>query len=155
MTDPTEVTLPVTIDLTRFTAALERAAETARAVFDRLAAYFRDVVGPALARIHDRMTGFANDPVRVAGVEAKFYVRAGLDGAYAHPERRDALIRDLLHGEVEDEPFLFLMTPENRRLVALSAIRGWVSTYGAPAPGEHPYVAHRLWGTDRGEVRCG
>lgn len=94
----------------------------------------------------------ANDEVRVSGLEARYYVRAGADPTYAHPERRDALVRDLLAGEVEDDPLLVFVTPENRRRLAVAALRGW-ALHRSPEPAS--YVAHRLWGRTAVAVSCG
>lgn len=140
---------------------VQRLGDTITRAFDAIREAFRPFVEAVLAAgrkmvaLIEGMRERANDPVYVAGLEGRFLVRAGLDPAYRHPERRDALIRDLLSGEAEDAGLLFLLDPENRHRVALAAIRGWVHSYGDREPGEQPYVAHRLWGTDRVEVSCG
>jgi hypothetical protein len=73
-----------------------------------------------------------NDPVHVAGLEGRYYVRGGLDPAYADPAALDTLIQEILDGA---ERNMALLTSENRRRVAVQAARGWaVHRAGLPRP---------------------
>lgn len=123
------------------------------------------VVSRALTLIREAVDGFfagfrrfregiearANDPVRVAGLEARYSVTAGLDPAYRIPEQRDALVWSILVGE---EPGTVFLTPANRGLVAAAAIRGWVSHYGPQEPLD-ALAWIRLIGATAVEVRRG
>lgn len=105
----------------------------------------------ALSRLTESLRETANDPVRVAGLEARYLVRAGLDPAVADPEARDALVRAILDGTVDDDLLAVFLSPDNRRACATAALLGWAQRH----PSSEPYVLHRLWGNDRVEVSCG
>lgn len=76
-----------------------------------------------LDRVHTRM----NSPVVVAGMEGKYLARAALSPVYDDPEGRDWLVQRIMAGTYPDTA---LLSRENRALVAVSAIRGWVTTHG-------------------------
>lgn len=61
-----------------------------------------------------------------AGLEGRYYVRAGLDPAYAAPVNRDRLVMAILDGEAEGTQ---LLSAGQRRAVAVAAIRGWITGY--------------------------
>lgn len=126
--------------------ALESLTEALRPFVKAMQDFARQMSNLA-ARLRER----ANDPVRVAGLCARYQVRAGLDPFYAHPGHLDALVRSILDGTVADDPLAALLTPESRREVATAALRGWAQRH----PDSGPYVLHRLWGHDRVEVSCG
>lgn len=145
MTDRT-ITTTLVLDTGPLIRAFDAIREAFRPFVEAMA-----VAARAIGRLAERLRETANDPVRIAGLEARYYVRAGLDPAYRHPERLDALVRDLLAGDYEDDPLHAFVTPENRRALAVAAIRGWAESYDDPGL----YVAHRLWATTRVEVCCG
>lgn len=110
----------------------------------------------ALARMAEVMrapTVQANQPVRVAGLEARYYTRAALDPAYATPEGLRGLVRAVLDPDSEEAEGLWLVSPANRRLVAVAAMTGWAEHRAGSGAGQ--VCAHRQWGTTRVEVRCG
>lgn len=63
-----------------------------------------------------------NDPVAVAGAEARYYVRAGMDSGWADEADMMKHVSELLAGPS-------LMTPENRAKVAAAAMRGWMTRF--------------------------
>lgn len=63
-----------------------------------------------------------NDPVWVAGLEARYYVRGAMDPMYATPWARDALVFAILSGLS-----IPALQPRNRALVAAAVVRGWVT----------------------------
>lgn len=110
--------ITITIDTSAFVAAMEQAAAATRAMSVAMRA---PVFAQALARItrefadqqrtaervrraindtKARNTRLAHgnaraDQVYRAGLEARWYVRGGMDPAYAHPDARDHMVRDL------------------------------------------------------------
>lgn len=118
--------------------AIRTVAEQVRATVLDLARTIQDVMRPiaAMARkVSARLREAANDEVYVAGMCARYQVRAGLDPAYATPEALDRLLDAILHDR-EEEVGLTFMSLENRSLVAGAAARGWAESYGRdPAPG--------------------
>lgn len=102
-----------------FRAAAEAFAEALARVAQHVAKTVRQV-----RPIIEHARAAANDPVHVAGLEARYYVRAAMDPAYAAVEDVDLLVRDLLAGREGESP---LLTPQNRRLVAVAAMRGYVT----------------------------
>ena len=74
-----------------------------------------------------RMREAANDPVHVAGIEGRYYVRAAMHPLYADPIRMRVLVGALGAGEAADTR---LMTTENRALVVAAAMRGWEAHRG-------------------------
>jgi hypothetical protein len=151
MSTPRQITTTLVIDTEKINRGLRRMVEGIRQALQPFAEAMAGAAR-ALGRLAERMREAANDPVYVAGLEARYYVRAGLDPSYAHPERRDALIQGLLAGKTgaADDDLLPFVSPENRRLLAVSALRGWVESYESDR--ERVYVAHRLWGSARVEV---
>lgn len=87
----------------------------------------------------------ANTPEAVAGLEARYYVRAGLDPTYAAPVALNFLVAAILGGTAGGVLFL---TPTNRATVAASAIRGW----SQHRPGELP-AEGISWGRVLGDTR--
>lgn len=65
----------------------------------------------------------ANTLPKIAGLEARYYVRAALDPAYVEPDQFARLVRRVLAGEGDDD--LVLVNRENRISIAVSAMRGW------------------------------
>lgn len=116
--------------------AMARLTAALRDTFDAIREAFRPFV-EAMAAAARKITGWVesmrerfNDPVYVAGLEGRYFVRAGLDPAYATPESLSRLVRGVLAGDLDGEPydappFLFLLSGENRRRVAVAAMRGW------------------------------
>lgn len=117
---------PPPVDMTRFADAYARVREA----FTPFAEAIR-VANRRLALLGHQFQKVANDPVHIAGLEARYMVRAGLDPAYATAHDLDALVSALLsRGTVdEDDTFAPFITPENRRRLAVAAIRGWVGSY--------------------------
>lgn len=135
-------TVDLTIDTARFDAlalaarpdpeAMRRLSRQVAAAFDSIREAFRpfaEAMAKAarqIGRMMERLREQANDPVRVAGYEATYYVRAGLDHAVTSP---DDLVRAVLAGNDsltgETDFWLLLMSPANRRAVAVAAMRGW------------------------------
>lgn len=108
---------PTTTD-TWGTAAGARMKET---LGERLLPSLRAIT-QQLTRLMDNQYLRANTVVHVAGLEARYYVRGAMDPTYATPEGLRALRRRVLTGA---DPDLLLLTPANRRLVLVSAMRGW------------------------------
>lgn len=108
---PATYDIPATIkiDTTRVAEAFDRMAESLR----KIASLTRGI----RARY--------NDPAVVAGFEGRYYARAALDPAYADRLSLDCLVRVILAGE--GDPELALLTPENRRRVAVAAMLGWAT----------------------------
>lgn len=133
------------------------AAQMAQSV--RLPDDFQDQIARAtagirstMARVHTQLQAdlrvfralsrvLQNAPETVAGLEARYYVRAALDPAYDSEDALHGLLVLISHGT---EPGLRFLTAENRGLVAAAAIRGWVRRHP-----ERPEVLawHRLIGT--------
>jgi len=67
----------------------------------------------------------ANQPVHVAGLEARYFVRAGLDPSYADPRALDQLVQQIMTGAGD----LLFVSDENRALIASAALRGWVGSH--------------------------
>lgn len=87
----------------------------------------------SLLRLSENLRPWVNTPVTVAGIEGRYFVRAALDPTCATPEARDALVHTVLVGDPGDARLMFL-TPQNRALVAVAAIRGWVAGHGDEMP---------------------
>lgn len=121
-----------------------------RAAFDKAAKATAEVV-PAVVQQAARtwadwLVIEANSLHAVAGVEAQYFVRAGLDPAYATPEALDALVQAIL-GAADLDAGLWLLTRENRALVAAAAIRGWAGHRGRDAaPSPYGVTWHRQLG---------
>lgn len=130
-TAPTTSTTLV-IDTEPFSEQMRRIA----ANWDRTLTQVGRALQPMLTGMAEVMTKFArqinpyiraNTPVNVAGLEARYFVRAGLDPAYADPWMLDRLVQGILTGVTEDE--LWFVNDENRALIAASAITGWCASY--------------------------
>lgn len=80
-------------------------------------------IGDAARNAGALVRAAVNDPVHVSGLEARFYVRAGADPAYVNLTAVDQLVREILDGRAEGTR---LLNGQNRRLVAVAAMRGWV-----------------------------
>lgn len=140
-------TVHLSIDTAAVTEALAR-AQSAGAVFLRLRDALRQMA-PAVERAFRPLTTYsraltvsANDPVRVAGLEARFHVRAALDPAYRDPEAIRWLVTRIMQGQVPD---LVLLSRENRALVASAALSAWVNRY--PTTEVEVLAWHRLLGS--------
>lgn len=120
-------------DIARIGAKIREAFRPLREWFERF--------GRWIARWHDMLVEAANTTVNVAGLCARYYVRAGLDQTYRTPEALDALVASIMGGH-EDE--LAFLTLTSRAQVAAAAITSWDHSYGAGTP----VVAwHRLMGS--------
>lgn len=84
--------------------------------------------GAALANFARALSPYfaANQPEHVAGLEARYFVRAGLDPAYVDPRALDQLVQQILAG---DDTALQYVSDENRSLIAASALTGWVGSH--------------------------
>lgn len=141
---PAPIISPITLD--RLTTALKRIGQIVTDYTRRLLAAFR----PLMRFI----TETANDPVRVAGLEARYAVRGGFDPRYATPEGLDQLVQMIMGGDADEvgDRDLWLLTSESRSLVAAAAIRGWCNSHD---PGPAILAWHRLLGTTVVEVGRG
>lgn len=124
-------TVELVIDHEPFSDALRRFAENWQQMQRSVAA----VIGPALTGAAETIGKLAralspyfaaNEPVHVAGLEARYFVRAGLDPACAAPSQLDALVQTILTGTADD---LRYVNDENRAVIAGSAIAGWCASY--------------------------
>lgn len=127
-----------------------------RAMLPRLTAQVRAAAieqQRQIAAVRTLQTMVANIPEAVAGLEARYYVRAGMDPAYATAHDHTALVRSILNGTAEDTARL---STEARRLVAASALRGWMD-HRAPAEPEPvgPVIWHRFMSATRATVSVG
>jgi hypothetical protein len=111
--------LYVDLDFSAFFRALTASSERAnRSMQNMLRA--ADNLGRAFARAKE---------VHVSGLEARVYVRAGMDPDYATPADLHRLVRLLLrrpHVVVGLESSMFLDRPARLRL-AVAALRGWAA----------------------------
>jgi hypothetical protein len=128
---------PLTVTLTADTSQFEEAMRkmgrawgdmklsVGTAMFPAMAAVGKEMVSltRAMERMRLGLPAWYFDPklreVHVAGLEAKMYVRAGMDHQVATPEALDRLVKQIHH-----EPHL---TPEERGQVIAAAYRGWVN----------------------------
>lgn len=100
----------------------------------------------------------ANALPRIAGLEARYYMRGSLDQRYRTPAALHSLVRTLLAGDREYDPDLAFVTPENRRQLAVAAMRGWSErppAWREDGPAEPPLILHRAWPLTHLVVRCG
>lgn len=111
-----DLRIDLAVSTERFTAAMSDIGETMRKV----------------AQLLDRVRAAFNRPDVVAGIEGRFYVRAGLDPAYVDDLSLDCLIRIILAGTTGD-PEVDILTAANRRRVAVAAMRGWAVHRHDPA----------------------
>ncbi len=111
------------------------------------AAQFVAAVTRAVEEAERLLTTLYNHPVKVAGIEARYYTRAGLDPAYATSAALDDLVAAVLNGDVSDTRFL---TIQNRGRVAAQAVAGWVAH--RPQEAVAPPVWFRLVGDQPIEV---
>lgn len=105
--------------------ASRRAAESFAQRVRALLVPFQRALDASLGAHADEVNG----PVHMAGLEARYYVRGGLDPLCADPGGLDVLVRAVLAGTSTD---LFLVTPANRARIAAAAARGWVERYAFP-----------------------
>lgn len=115
-------------NMPRIQGTFATAAQEVTRAWTRVVESFRDAartLHPFMQRVHDTL----NAPVRVAGLCSRYQVRAGLDPAYASPEALSGLRRSILDRRNGPDDLRGL-TAENRRLVAVSAIRGWADSRG-------------------------
>lgn len=118
MNHPQDVTPLATIDWTRITDAVNRAAAAFRTATEQTALL--------VTRMTHAIHTAANDPVHVAGVEGRWIVRGGLDPTYRWEDNARAMAVALMNGR---HPDTALLTPDNRALVATGFLRGWVQTH--------------------------
>ena len=126
------LTVTLDIDVTPFLRAVQRASAEAAKSLNNMAESVRRM-GKALAWQHE---------VRVSGLEARMYVRAGLDPAYASEEALDGLVRLIMRkpsAVLGLGDSLMLGTRDRARLAA-AAMRGWAEH--RPAPWRHPEVTY-------------
>jgi hypothetical protein len=137
--DPGTIVLDLRIDTSAIERAFQHAAEiareAARVVNRGLRAWARQ-----MSRLGAAIREAANDEVTVSGLEARYFVRAGLDPAYRSPEDLDALVQAIMRGEAEDTRLLYR---ENRARIAAAALRGHVHAYPEAVP---VLTWHRLIG---------
>jgi hypothetical protein len=107
--------------LAGFGEHMKNAAAEAAAVMARHAERISRI-GPEMKRLSVELHEQANDPVHVAGVCARYFVRGAMDPAYANHSDMMALRHRILRGW---EPGTALMTVENRREVVLALVSGW------------------------------
>jgi hypothetical protein len=134
------VTVNLGLDTSQFEEAMRRAATAldnmkiniGTAMLPTIARFAADLE-QSMRRIQHVMAGvppWALDPklreVHVAGLEAKMYVRAGMDHEVATPEALDRLIRQISHQAH--------LTPAERAQVIAAAYRGWVTHRDGPVP---------------------
>lgn len=134
-------------------AAVSAALEFQAAMI-RTAAAINRVGNDVLARLQEWADSFtvdlaerANHPVTVAGLEARYAVRASLSPAYRDPADLDRLVAAVMagHGDTwREDRDLRHVSRENRSLIAAAAIRGWCYSYG---DGPAILAWHRLMGT--------
>lgn len=116
---------PPPVDMT----LIAEAFDVVREFLTPMAAVMREA-GRRLTLMQRHAGSLANDPVRLAGLEARYAVRAGLDPDLREPFALDALVRVILdYGGPDDDWLAGLITPANRRRLAVAAIRGWVASY--------------------------
>lgn len=127
LTAPAPTPLPALPDDTRppIEALAEQITAATRVMARTITAHVR-AARVWLRRVDDHLRRIANDPVRVAGLEARYAVRAGLDPAYTTLPALDGLVVAILHG---DDPDLFLVSRENRAVIAAAAMGGWARSY--------------------------
>lgn len=107
-------------------------AQAFRAAFKRLEAV-REVMSGKIVTAAEAIANLTqrwSQPreVYVAGLEARYYVRGGLDSRYRDPEARDALVRDLMRGKELPPPCL--LDARERGQVAAAFLCGWEQSYG-------------------------
>lgn len=153
MTDtPTEQPLTLLLDTTALQRNLSRAAE---AMGDRLLPSLRAITQQLARALEQPLIPnyfHANTVVHVAGLCARYQVRAGLDPLYTSHGNIDLLVQAILDGDDPEAEGLQLLTLGNRVLVAVSAMRGWSESHGWAVP---QGVMHRQWGDTQVQVRCG
>ena len=110
---------------------LQRTIDAFRVALSPMAAALQEM-GRRLSRLGVVFRERANSPAYVAGLEARYSARAGLDPAYATSDALDGLVRVLLATGTtpEDDDLLApFLTEANRRRLAVAALRGWVHSY--------------------------
>lgn len=122
------MTVDITPDTTAFVAGLRKA----RRAFMTLGLTTAKV-NAALERM---AVALVNDPVQMAGLEGRMYVRGGLDPAYASEERIQRLVSDLLARPWKQtgEATHRYLTPANRAALAAHALRGWATHRNPTSP---------------------
>lgn len=117
--------------------AAVRAAGRMRAALEPLADAFR--------QFGRHIVAWANDPTRIAGLQATYAVRAALDGRYETPAALHTLIAGLIGGTGSAPDLLWpLVTRENRCAVAAAALRGWVTGHPGQATPRLTFGGHGL-----------
>lgn len=114
--------------------------------FIRHAAEVWKSANAAVLRLHQRLADAANDPVRVAGLEARYYVRAGLDPRYSTLFGLDALTASIMDMSNRGGDMAFL-TRQSRAQIAAAAIAGWVASYAddtGPLLPWHRFIGHTI-----------
>lgn len=119
--------MTTTTDWPRLRAAFDRTARPMVAVGQQ--------VTEAAVSWAEMLAQVSNTPEAVAGPEGLYFTRAALDPAYATPEALDALVASIM-GATDLDAGLWLLTMENRSVVAAAAIRGWAHTHPTDLPTE-------------------
>jgi hypothetical protein len=145
---PDVVTVDLDIDVSLLLKGMGEAFKKMGTATERAARSLRSLVG--------LLRGAANDEVRVAGLEARYYVRGGLSCPLGLTGI-DRLVRDLVTcpeaAEPGEEVLLRLLTRENRVLLAVAAIRGYVESTDEEPSGLLPW--HRYMSGTRVVVQVG
>jgi hypothetical protein len=121
-TTASSVTVTIRPDWTAFTNAMARVARATRAATRSMTAVQR-----TMERFSEE--GRQRQELALTGLEARFYVRGGLDPLYASQAGLDGLVRDILQGPETGWECLkagALPTRENRVRLAVAAMEGWV-----------------------------
>lgn len=126
------MSITLNVDVTPFLTALQRAADNMAKSVNTMAGHVRHM-GQVFSRQHE---------IRISGLEARMYVRAGQDPAYATEDALHELVRLLMR-----KPSAVLGVQEgtmlgrsDRARLAAAALRGWAEH--RPAPWRHPEVSY-------------
>lgn len=114
---------------------------------DHLTSVFERYGGP-LARLGIAAAGAEATERAVWGLEARYYVRGGMDPALSAPEALNGAVRAILDGS--ESFFIGALPPSGRASVAAALIRGWVNHHEIERP--EVLAWFRLHGTDAVEV---
>lgn len=129
-------TVTINLDFSAYLRVVREAAESMAHAFDTMAQAMRNT-GRIIAWSHE---------VQVSGLEAKVYVRAALDPAYAEPDALDELVRLLVRkpSAVLGLGDTLMLHRADRFRLAAAAMRGWAEHRSAPVPEHSPLPYHRF-----------
>ena len=136
------------IDTTSLGLAVRRIADAFREMQQQIGRVLITALEPMI-RYFRRLREEANAAPKVAGMEGKFYVRAALTDY--DPDADPRLVQRILAGDPLLDFGLVFLTPENRRLVAVAAIRG-LSELNRDEDDTRGSCDSVLWGTTRREL---